>query len=308
MSPSTWLRAGLVCLLSLISLPGCGLLTDAATPPADGTRPTPAMASPQTAASPSPTVSPNEPVGFPLAPNLRPSRVLDTPQGRTVAPPAENGPTAVDVARTYQTRLENDLEANRFGWNCRLHNTYEGAPAVDWYLPLGTPVLATMRGQAELYVITTVNSFDYYGVDPHVLLGLPPSSQSRYPFPGPSGGMGVFVSILNGPLRAEYGHLDLTRTLASVPSTAFIAPYGKAYGYDAAFNRPLNPDQGTVVARWQVNRGDTVGFVGNNGYSDVSHLHYQIITPDRRTKYCPTNEDFPLSGWLFGRPSGTLQP
>ncbi len=259
-----------------------------------------------TPASPTPTPTASAPldlpVGFPLDQTLRPLRVTETAQGRELALPAGDGPTVVAVARDYQPRSQNDLEANRYGWNCRLHNTYEGAPAVDWYVPARTPVLATMRGQAELFVITTVNSFVHYGVDARLYLGLPSPSLPLYPFSGPSGGMGVFVSVLNGDLRAEYGHLDLAGTLALVPEVAFLAPYSRAFAYDVRFDRPLQPDQGTIVARWTVQRGDVVGFVGNTGYSDVPHLHYQIVTKDRRTKFCPTEEPFPLAGWLFRQP------
>jgi hypothetical protein len=151
-------------------------------------------------------------------------RIVQTSQGMTVAEAAEDGPTVVTVARDYQTGPENDPDANRYGWNCRLHNKYEGAPAVDWYLPIGTPAVSTMRGQAELYVITPLNGFVYYGVDPRLYLGLPSPSLPLYPFPGPGGGMGIFISVLNGELRAEYGHLDLTRTLQNVPDSA-SSPY-----------------------------------------------------------------------------------
>jgi len=262
--------------------------------------PTSPLASPTP--SPTPSAPLDLPVGFPLDQSLRPMRVTETAQGRELVAPAGDGPTVVAVARDYQPRSQNDLEANRYGWNCRLHNTYEGAPAVDWYLPSRTPVLATMRGQAELFVITTVNSFAYYGVDARLYLGLPSPSLPLYPFAGPSGGMGVFVSVLNGDLRAEYGHLDLAGTLALVPDSGFLAPYSRAFAYDPRFDRPLQPDQGTVVARWTVQKGGVVGFVGNTGYSDVPHLHYQIVTRDRRTKFCPTEEPFPLAGWLFRQP------
>lgn len=255
-------------------------------------------------ATPTATPDPaaNEPVGFPVDPTLRPLQVLETPLGKVLAPPSPTGPTVVEVARDYQTRPANDAEANRYGWNCRVHTKHEGAPGVDWYLPAGTPVLATMRGQAELYIVSTANSFAYYGVDPRLTLGLPAPTTPLYPLPGPSGGLGVFVSILNGNLRAEYGHLDLDLTLALVPEEAFIAPFSKGFNYRARFSRPLPPDQVTLIATWPVEKGEVIGYVGNTGYSDVPHLHYQVVTRDRRTKFCPTREPFPGSGWLFGRP------
>lgn len=258
-------------------------------------------------ALPSPTASgqatPDEPVGFPLPLSLRPMRVVETAQGRAVVPAAADGPTLLEVARDFQPRRENDMDANRYGWNCRLHDSYEGSPGVDWYLPAGTPVLATMGGQAELYLVTTANSFAYYGVDLTIMLGLPPPTTARYPLPGPSGGLGMFVSVLNGRLRAEYGHLDVAGTLQLVPRDAFVSPYSRVFVYDTDFGRPRNFDQVTLVARWPVQRGDTVGRVGNTGYSDVPHLHYQVVTADRKTKYCPTRESFPGSGWLFQRPA-----
>ena len=252
--------------------------------------------------TPTPAPSADEPVGFPVQPTLRPLQVLDTPQGRVVAPPSPTGPTVLEVARDYQTRPANDGEANRYGWNCRVHDKHEGGPGVDWYLPAGTPVVATMRGQAELYVVSISNAFEYYGVDPRLTLGLPSPTMPLYPLPGPGGGMGIFVSVLNGDLRAEYGHLDLDRTLALVPERAFIAPFSKSFNYDARFSRPIPHDQVTLVATWQVEEGAVVGYVGNTGYSDVPHLHYQVVTRDRKTKFCPTREPLPSSGWLFGRP------
>jgi hypothetical protein len=260
--------------------------------------------SPTPIASPGPDHSLDEPIGFPVDPNLRPMQVIVTPQGKQIAPAAPDGPTVLQVARDIQVRRENDEAANRYGWNCRLHTYYEGAPAVDWYLPEGTPLIATMRGQAELYFITTVNAFEYYGVDKSITLGLPSPNMPRFPLPGPGGGMGIFVSILNGDLRAEYGHLELRQTVNLVPPNAWMAPYSRSYDFPARFGRPVDHTNITLVARWDVQRGNVVGFVGNTGYSDVPHIHYQVVTRDRGTKYCPTSEDGGTAGWLFGRPPG----
>lgn len=255
--------------------------------------------------SPTPTVGPEDPTGFPLPISLKPMRVAETQNGRGVVAAAENGPTLEQVAREVQTRPQNDMESNRYGWNCRLHDKYEQTgPAVDWYLPNGTPIATVMGGQAELYIITTANSYAYYGSDIRDTLGLPDPSVPLYPLPGPSGGMGIFVSVLNGPLRAEYGHLDLAGTMPAIPEDAFVQPFSRGFNYEARFGRPVDYRQTTLIARWTVHKGDAVGRVGNTGYSDVSHLHYQIVTADRQRKFCPTPEAFPYSGWLFGRPSG----
>jgi hypothetical protein len=159
-----------------------------------------------------------------------------------------------------------------------------------------------MRGQAELYFISTTNAFAFYGVDPAVTLGLPPPSTPLYPLPGDGGGMGVFVSILNGNLRAEYGHLDPDRTVALVPESAFLPPFSRNFNFGARFAPLRPPYQITLVATWPVEAGAVVGYVGNTGYSEVHHLHYQIVTRDRQTKFCPTREDLPGAGWLFGQP------
>jgi murein DD-endopeptidase MepM/ murein hydrolase activator NlpD len=228
--------------------------------------------------------------------------VLDTTQGKILAPPSSTGPTVAEVVRDYQSRQINDAVANRYGWNCRVHLRHEGAPGVDWYLPTGTPVIATMRGTAELYFVTTTNAYTHYGVDPRVTLGLPAPTAPRYPLPGPGGGLGVFVSIVSGNLRAEVGHLDPDLTLTVVPDRAFIAPYSRDFNYRSRFAPLLAPNQFTLVASWPVVEGEVIGFVGNTGYSDVPHLHYHILTRDRKSFYCPTREALPMSGWLFGRP------
>ncbi len=236
-------------------------------------------------------------------------RVVETGATRAVVPPAENGPTLEQVAREVQTRPQNDMESNRYGWNCRLHDKHEGTgPAVDWYLPSGTPITTVMGGEAELYVITTANSYEFYRVDPSITLGLPAPGVPLYPLPGPSGGMGVFVSVLNGTLRAEYGHLDLPTTLPLVPESAFVPPFHRGFNYEGRFGRPIDYQQTTLIARWTARKGDIIGSVGNTGYSDVPHLHYQIVTKDRSTKFCPTREQFPSSGWLFQRPEGFPRP
>src|SRR6185295_12525806 len=83
--------------------------------------------------------------------------------------------------------------ANRSGWNCDTHYEYEGAPAVDFYIPDGTPIIATMDGTATLNVISTTNDFDRYGVDREPYLGNPDrvaasasTSTSRTPTTSPS--------------------------------------------------------------------------------------------------------------------------
>ena len=245
----------------------------------------------------------DEPVGFPVPQTLRPMRVVSGPQGKTVAPAASDGPTVVQVATELQARSSNDEAANQYGWNCRTHNTHEGAPAVDWYLPARTPVIATMSGQVELYMISTTNAFSFYGVDPSLTLGLPSPSTPLFPLPGPGGGMGIFVSVLNGGLRAEYGHLDIS-TLSLAPENAFVAPYSKSFNFETSFARLREFTDVTLVASWPVAEGDVVGYVGNTGYSDAPHLHYQVVTRDRGTKFCPTREAFSGAGWLFGKPAG----
>lgn len=283
------------------------LVQSPASPVPPRATPTTAIAAPvATTLPPTNTAVPRVigPVGFPVDPTLRPLHVSYTTQGPRLLPPAADGPTVLDVAKSIYPRPNNDAAANEFGWDCRTHAQYEDYPAVDWYLPLGTPLIATMDATATLYVIFPQNSFQYYGLDANTYLGLPNPSLPKYPFSGESGGMGVFISLSDGVLQAEYGHTDPQRTIANVPENAFQAPYSRAFNYAARFAKPLGPNAGTAVARWSVKRGDVIGFVGNSGYSDVPHLHYQIITPDRGTKYCPSGEDLPYSGWLFKRPTG----
>jgi hypothetical protein len=255
-----------------------------------------------TAPSPQAAQYADLPVGFPVDPQLRPMQVVLTAAGKSIAPAAANGPTVLEAARDLQRRAENDELANKYGWNCRVHNRHEGAPAIDWYLPEGTPVVATMRGQAELYMITTSNAFEYYGVQHSLTLGLPDPNAPLYPLPGPGGGMGIFVSIVNGDLRAEYGHLAPS-SLSIVKPGSFIAPYSPTFNYAGRFGAMRSHEDITLVASWPVEEGDIVGHVGNTGYSDVAHVHYQVLTKDRKTKFCPTFEPFPYNGWLFEPPN-----
>lgn len=192
------------------------------------------------------------------------------------------------------------MTANASGWNCRVHAEYEGAPAVDWYVPVGTPVYATMDGMAVLIMNTWVNAFDYYGIGREPYLGDPDRSRAPLsPFPGPSGGMGVYVAVIGERYRTDYGHLDLTGTLARVPKPAFAAPYSHEYDYARRFGKPLPFTVAKQVATWDVRRGDVIGYTGDSGYSEAPHLHYAVTDRATGARLCPTTEaGFPDNGWL----------
>jgi murein DD-endopeptidase MepM/ murein hydrolase activator NlpD len=204
------------------------------------------------------------------------------------------GATVAEVSEVWQGGDDPSL-ANQFGWNCRVHAEYEGGEAaVDWYVPSGTPVYSTMDGTAALYINTFVNAFDYYGVDREPYLGNPDRERAPIaPFPGLSGGMGMWVSVQSATYRTDYGHLELPSTLANVPPTIFVGDFE----YETEFAAPRA--EAVQIATWPVHRGDVIGFTGDAGYSEAPHLHYQIIRLSDGAQLCPTSEaGFVDGGWL----------
>ena len=210
----------------------------------------------------------------------------------------EAGATAAVYSGAMQVS-DDPVSANAMGWNCRTHVEYEGTPAVDWYLAPGTPVYATMDGFASLYAISIPNAFDYYGADPEPYIGNPDRTRAPLsPFPGPGGGKGVYVEVVNSDFATEYGHLDVFATLEAVPADRYNPPYSGTYDYDSEFNvmRAFNDE--TLIATWPVRAGDVIGYTGDSGYSEAPHLHYTV----RRLGgdlLCPTEEQgFDDGGWL----------
>jgi murein DD-endopeptidase MepM/ murein hydrolase activator NlpD len=237
-----------------------------------------------------------QPAGLPIDAAVKLGVAIGTSPDRQVSWGA--GPAAADYSRRDQ--MSGDaVAANRGGWNCRTHQEYEGQPAVDWYLPPGTPVQTTMDGTAHLYVITASNPFDIYGVSREPYIGNPDRNRAPLsPFPGPGGGKGIFVRIENAAFVTEYAHLEL-QTFEIIPPGAYVNGYSAASDFARIF-RPLRDFQTfDEVAVWQVRAGDVVGLSGDTGYSEAPHLHYTI----RRVGgplLCPTDEaGFSDGGWLF---------
>jgi murein DD-endopeptidase MepM/ murein hydrolase activator NlpD len=191
--------------------------------------------------------------------------------------------------------------ANRSGWDCRVHVEYEGQPAVDWYVPVGTPIRATMAGTATLYVVTVTNAFDYYGVAREPYIGNPDRTRAPLsPFPGPGGGKGVFVRVENEGFVTEYAHLDVARTVAPLPASAFLSVYSSDYDYAGIFAPLRDFRVSTAIAQWTANSGDVIGFSGDSGYSEAPHLHYTVGRSGDASLLCPTAEaGFADGGWLM---------
>lgn len=237
-----------------------------------------------------------EPIGFPIEPSLRLGVVVGEVGSRRIEWDA--GRDALSYSRDDQ--VSDDPErANASGWNCRTHAEYEAQAAVDWDVPEGTPVYSTMDGVATLSIVTVSNAFDYYGVDREPYLGNPDRSRAGVvPFPGPGGGKGVFVTVVNDSFATEYGHLNLDLTIRSVPPAAFLPGYGPRFDFAGAFASMRDFRVFTSIAGWNVRRGDLLGFSGDSGYSAEPHLHYTV----RRIGgplLCPTAEEgFTDGAWL----------
>jgi hypothetical protein len=256
-----------------------------------------------TAGPPAPTATPRppqtQPVGFPIAPATHLGVVLGTAGSRSLTFDG-TGPTAYDYALNDQPSPD-PAAANRSGWNCRTHYEYEGIAALDFYIPIGTPTVSTMDGQATLYAISYVNDFDRYGVSREPYIGDPDRSRAPYsPFPGPSGGLGVYLHVENGEFTTEYGHLDLGLSLGVVPRSGFIRGFSPGSDYASFFADVPRPRVATPIAEWDVLAGEVIGMSGDAGYSEGPHLHYTIQRAAGGPLLCPTTEAaFRDNGWLF---------
>lgn len=263
---------------------------------------------PTETATPAPTATATqrvpalEPVGLPL-PADAVTGVVRLEEGKRVLHWGE-GATVLEVTRDQHPAADPWL-ANSSGWNCQLHVEYEGAPAVDWYVPVGTPVYATMDGEATLLVNTLANAFDWYGAPREPYMGDPDRARASIsPFPGPGGGQGVFVRLRNAEYSVDFGHLEIGTTVDVIPEEAFVGGYGRQYPYADTFAAPRDFRTADVVAAWQVRRGDLLGYTGDAGYSEAPHLHYAITRLADGARLCPTTEaGFADGGWVLRQES-----
>lgn len=271
--------------------------------PASPTPSAPPSATHPPTTAPSPTDAPGlaqiEPFGFPIDPATRTGIVTGAVGSRVIR--WGEGPLARDYSRDDQPS-DDATRANAAGWNARTHFEYEGQPAVDWYVPRGTAVVATMDGTATLLINTVSNPFDVYGVSREAYIGDPDRSRAPIsPFPGPGGGQGVFVRIENAEYRTDSAHLEIGPSLKAIPVNAhYYAAYSPNFDYAAAFSELRDFRTSTLIATWEVRKGQGIGFTGDTGYSEAPHLHYAIRPAGEMSALCPTTEAaFPNNGWLF---------
>ncbi|HEY5638541.1 MAG TPA: M23 family metallopeptidase [Dehalococcoidia bacterium] len=286
----------------VLALAACGDDTEPSASPIPTVSATPSAAESATTTStpaPSPTYWLIGEVGFPIDPQTVLGAVNGEIGARTVSFDGD-GPTAYDYALNDQLSDDPDA-ANRAGWNCRTHVEYEGIAAVDFYIPIGTPVYSTTTGTATLYARSVRNDFDRYDIDREPYLGNPDRANAPYnPFPGPSAGLGVYVVVEGDGFVTEYGHLDLTLTAEIVPPDVFFGSLSAESDWEALFGDLLRlPATPFEIAHWEVRRGDIVGFSGDAGYSEAPHLHY-TIRREGGPLLCPTDEPgFADGAWLF---------
>lgn len=284
-----------------LALAACGDDTEPSASPSPSVSATPSAAqsaTPTSTPTPSPTYWLIGEVGFPIGPHTVLGEVKGEAGSRTVSF-GSDGPTAYGYALNDQ-RSDDPQAANRSGWNCRTHVEYEGIAAVDFYIPVGTPVYSTTAGTATLYARSVRNDFDRYDVAREPYLGNPDRANAPYsPFPGPSAGLGVHVVVEGDEFVTEYGHLDLGLTAELVPTSAFFGSLSATSDWELLFGDLQRGNPATLVASWPVRRGDIVGFSGDAGYSEAPHLHY-TIQREGGELLCPTEETaFADGGWLF---------
>jgi murein DD-endopeptidase MepM/ murein hydrolase activator NlpD len=233
-----------------------------------------------------------------LDPDTRTGRVSGDPGRRVLR--FGQGPTVLEYSRDDQP-TDDPVRANACGWNARTHFEYEGQPAVDWYIPEGTPVVATMDGLATLLINTVSNPFDVYGVSREPYIGDPDRGRAPIsPFPGPGGGQGVFVRVENRQYRTDYAHLAIGRTIEVVPPASYLSAYGPGFDFEGEFAGLRDFRLATAIAAWDVQKGDVIGFSGDSGYSEAPHLHYTVRREGQGGLLCPTTEaGFSDNGWLL---------
>lgn len=277
--------------------------TSEATPtPSATSTSTPAATVEPTATPPTTTSTPRpdqfEPLGFPLPPTALTGIVQGAVGDRIIT--WGEGPPVSEVSASLHVS-DDPVVANAAGWNCRVHVAYEGVPAVDWYVPAGTPVYATLDGTATLYVNTITNAFDYYGVDREPYIGNPdPANAPLSPFPGPGGGQGVFVRVSNSAFSVDFGHLLIGDTAPLVPSAAWLGGFGPGTDWAALYAVPQDFRVADAVATWDVRAGDLIGYTGDAGYSEAPHLHYAITRLADGARLCATAEaGFGDGSWLW---------
>lgn len=146
--------------------------------------------------------------------------------------------------------VENLSLCSNITQGCRQLPTHQNLEAVDIGAVRGTPIQAMISGEVTRWAFSLVNN--------------PPNGDWNNAF-GDQRDWGVVVEIENSEYRILYAHLLKEAYPPGAPATC----------------DDLSPSGG-LSCRWDVQKGDIIGYVDNTGFSSADHLHYEIFVKHPR--------------------------